>query len=306
MDYAYKTDQAVYEMSKFKIEFCETYQNYLLNNKWVNTYDEFYFQEKIANIRSLLYITLKNGKNQKVYLQNLMDNLGKRIDWLNENRFHSPDFLENITIIETNATDIEDKPNSSQNDYEEFLKSIQAPYSSDSDIFGFLRMHKEKFNDYSNLIDFKKGRLLHAIMLYREAILELYGFISSIHESAEFTDFKNFDLIQLQPLKSGQNLRICNFNLDKKSVAHLFRILTEEKIIVFDELNEANNLLEMKKFVEQNFTYQNAKNERKAIENFNREYSEVSSPNSHEVKKHKAFIDKMVGILKDRKEILKD
>jgi hypothetical protein len=98
----------------------------------------------------------------------------------------------------------------------------------------------------------------------------------------------------------------CHFNLDKKSVAHLFLFLLEEKIIVFDEINESKNELKMKQFVEANFTYQNTSKDRVPIKTFSREYSEVRSISSPDVKKHKQFIDSLISLLQQRKNRLKD
>jgi hypothetical protein len=124
--------------------------------------------------------------------------------------------------------------------------------------------------------------------------------------NVEFIDFKTINLVQLNHISTSKGrIEKCNFNLDKKNVAHLFRILIEEKVIVFDELNKTKNLYKMKKFVEENFTYQNSKKERIFIETFNREYSEISAHQGiNDNKKHKKFIDYLILKLQRRKDNL--
>jgi len=307
MNYASKLDKAIFELSKFKVQFSETNQSYLFNNRWAYTCTESYFKEQFDHAKSLLHIQLKNGLNHKEYLQNLLDNLGNRIDNLDKNRSNSPDFFENNSIKIVDTATFQQVHTSNKNNYERFLKNHLKADSSEDLFFGFLKLHEERLNGYASLIDFEKGQLLYTIMLYRDALTNLNDYINSIHSNIKFIDFKSHDFENSQILKSEQkNDIICDFNLDKKKIAHLFRILIEEKLVVFNELNYSKNLLEMKKFVEQNFTFLNNKNKRAAIETFNREYSEVKSPSSDEVKKHKAFIDELILILENRKANLKD
>lgn len=306
-NFAYKTDQAVLELAKFNIEFCKTKKSYLFNNEWVNTDIEYYYNKHIEKIKKLLHVQLKTGLNHKEYLQNLLDNLNKRIDWLLEKNYNLPEFFENYSIKTVDTGYLQPVVTSNKSSFGNFLNNSAEPDSSEIRVFWFLQLFEKEFNYYKDILDFEKGLLLYTIKSYKHSLSNLYQYIKSIHENVEFTDFKRLDQINFKELEQKQKTeRICNFNLDKKSVAHLFRILLEESFLVFDETNETNNRLEMKRFVEDNFTYQNVKKERIPIETFNREYSEVSSPSSSEVKKHKEFIDKLILKLQIRKNTLKD
>ncbi len=307
MNYASQTNRAVFELSKFKVQFCETYQTYLLNNKWANTYSESYFHEQSDLVKSLLCQQLKNGLNHKEYLQNLLDNLENRIDSLDKNKSNSPDFFENYSIKIAYTNIHQQEPHSNQSKYERYLNNQLEPDASEIEFFSFLTFHEKKLNGYKNILDFEKGLLLYTIMLYRDAITNLDDYINSIFMNVEFTDFKNYDFEDFHSLKPQQkNNMVCNFNLDKISVAHLFSILINEDIIMFDELNYAKNNTKMKRFVEQNFTFLNFRKERIAIKTFNREYSEATCVGSAAVKQHKAFIDKLILILQTRKTNMKD
>ena len=60
MNYKYKTDQAVNEFVKFKIDFCKINNTYLFNNKWISEIDAYYYSEKIKNIKNLFLMVYTN------------------------------------------------------------------------------------------------------------------------------------------------------------------------------------------------------------------------------------------------------
>ncbi|TGV03402.1 hypothetical protein [Flavivirga rizhaonensis] len=309
MDYnfAHKTDQAIIEFSKFNIEFSEKNKSYLFNNQWINIKIDSYHNEQIDRIKNLLHIQLNAGLNHKEYLQNLLDILNKRIIWLLENNYNLPIFFENYSIKKTDYDYLLPARNSNKSSFKKFFNNSPVPNSSEMRIFWFLELFKKEFNDFKDELDFEKGLLLYSIKSYRHALSILSEYIKSLHQYVEFTDFKSLNLVNSNEVKQTQrNVKICNFNLDKKNIAHLFRILIEEKLIVFDEFNDSKNLTEMKSFVEKNFTYQNKKKERMAIDKLNREYSEASWRLEDVDKiRHNKLIDKLVLTLQTRKANLK-
>jgi hypothetical protein len=124
--------------------------------------------------------------------------------------------------------------------------------------------------------------------------------------NVEFTDFKNLDFeIFEKSYKTNQSKNLFHFNLDKKSIAHFFKILIEENIIVFNDTNDYHNALAMKGFVEEFFTYQNNKGERIPIKNFNREYAEANSLQDNEINKQEEFLNYLISLLEKRKVYLK-
>ena len=306
MNYKYKTDQAVNEFVKFKIDFCKINNTYLFNNKWISEIDAYYYSEKIKNIKNLLQKQLKHGHKQAEYLQDLLDYIWNKIYYIEDYKYSSFEFFELFSDKISDITSYESIPVSNSDLYKEYKIDSSSETTNESELFNFLHFHSSRMNDFQTEIDFEKGRLLFVLSVYSETLKDLYGFMYSIHMNAEYIDFKSLDFEDfiIPPKNIKENL--CHINLNKKSVAHLFRILLEENFLVFDEINENNNRLEMKQFVENNFTYQNNKNQRTSIDTFNREYSEVVSPSSPEVKVHKKFIDDFILKLQNRKSRLKD
>ncbi|NOY47571.1 MAG: hypothetical protein GXO84_05145, partial [Chlorobi bacterium] len=174
MNYAFKTDMAINNLLKFKISFSTVHKSYLFKNKWVNEYDESSFLEQIDDIKNLLHIQLKNGLKQDEYLQNLLDPIWKRIEWLDENKAFSPLFFEFYSnkINENNNTIDNFRPNTEM--YQKFINNDINVSSSDSDSFNYIRFHSKSMNHFKNIIDFEKGLLLNVIELYRNALNYLY------------------------------------------------------------------------------------------------------------------------------------
>jgi hypothetical protein len=253
-----------------------------------------------------LHKQLKHGHKQAEYLQDLLDYIWTKVDYIEDYKYNSFEFFELFSDKISDIISHESIPVSNSDLYEEYKIDPSSETTNESELFNFLRFHSSGMNDFQTEIDFEKGRLLFVLSVYSETLKDLYGFMYSIHMNAEYIDFKSLDFEDfiIPPKNIKEN--ICHINLNKKSVAHLFRILLEENFLVFDETNENNNRLEMKQFVENNFTYQNNKNQRTSIDTFNREYSEVVSPSSPEVKVHKKFIDDFILKLQNRKSRLKD
>lgn len=305
MDYAYKTDLAITNLVKFNISFSTIHNSYLFKNKWVNEYDESIFQDQIDHIKGLLHIHLKNSVNQAEYLQNILDQIWKRIEWLDKNKAFSPKFFELYSHKISKNNNPIDNFKSNDEKYQKFMNNDLEVGSSDFDLFNYIRFHSEEMNHFENIIDFEKGLLINVIDLYRNALINFYNYIYSIHMNVELIDFKNYDFEHLETIPVTRKIeKACNINFDKKSIALFFRILLEERVIVFDESDKYKNEFEMKKFVQDHFTYLNEKNEHVPIKNFNREYSEMKSREDKYVGKQIKIINSLSSIVDKKKSDL--
>ncbi len=307
MDYAYQTERALQELLKFEVSYSKTDKAYLFNDNWASSISESYYPQKSLEFKKLLFNQLKYGLKQEEYLQNLLDIIWKKVEYIEDFDCYSSTFFE-VYSDKIRLNEDVDIVDSSSKKLFQLYKSGSLDVSSENyNLFVFLQFHSKKLNELKTIADFEKGYLLYVIGQYMTTLKDLHGFLYGIHMNSEFTDFKSINLDALEKFdiekKQGQ---LGHFNLSKKEIAHLFRILLEEGFLVFDEMNEAKSKLKMKRFVEANFTYQNLKKQRSDIKTFNREYSEVCSNLSEDVKGHKDFIDRLISKLQARKATLKD
>lgn len=307
MNYKHEADKELNKFLKFRIKHSQKFKTYMINDKWVNEINEAYYAQLTEDLKNKITKQLKYGLKPVEYLNDILQSTENRIDQLKNYTLDSFNFFESYTksIKEDFAHEVE--PKSNVEFFQLYKNNKELAEKENQDLFNHLSSLEYTGNKIQTLEDFEKGMLLYAINLYLDALWELQGFIYKYLIDPEFIDFKAIEIYENQPPRplKRENER-AHFNLDKKSVAHLFRILLEEEYLVFNEKNQSKNSLEMKRFVEAHFTYQDAKNNRIPIEKFNREYSEVSSFSSPEVKKHKEFIDQLISTLEARKNRLKD
>ena len=305
MNYAYLTNEAVNELLKFKIYYCKTNNTFLFNNKWINEIDEYYYAEKIDNIKKLLHQQLINGLKHAEYLQNLLDLIETKIDQLDKYKFYSFEFFKLYSKKIKTLDSYNTKPSSNIELFEKFKTDSSSINTAESDLFNFLNFKSPNKNFFATELDFEKGIMLHVLSLHSEVLANLHGFIYSIHMNAEFIDFKNLRYEDIEHFYTAQKKdQPCHFNLDKKSIAYLFRVLIEENIIVFNESDINKNVLEMKTFVQNNFTYLNDQKEHIPIKNFNREYSEMKSREEDPVKKQMKTNEFLLNLFEKRKNEL--
>lgn len=297
-------EHEVFQLLKFKIQYSENHNTYLFNNRCVNEIEEDYYAEKVKKIKKLLQKQFKYGLNHEIYLKQLSDPIWDRVIFLGTSRTDTPEFLNSYMEKILNLRTLKKIPASSTDLFEQYQESRKDSSFKKSKLFSFLASNTGSLNDFQTPMDFENGLLLYAINNYSKAINSLHSYIFILHSDAKYIDFKNLDFEE--SIQRQEKEMFCHFNLDKKSVAHLFLFLLAEKIIVFDEINESKNELKMKQFVEANFTYQNTSKDRVPIKTFSREYSEVRSISSSDVKKHKQFIDSLNSLLQQRKNRLKD
>ncbi|WP_033960438.1 hypothetical protein [Psychroserpens jangbogonensis] len=305
MNYVNQTNSALLSLLKFKIRFSEINNAYLLNDKWVNEIDGNYFMNQVENVKQLLIKLLRNGIHHEEYLQKLIDRIWNRIQGLDGYKIHSPDIIKVYSEIKAPIIRHKETPYAKKDLYNEFRQGQSLETNVERDQFTYLNFITKNLNNYETRMDFEYGLLSYAIYKYHEAVSDLHNYVFSLHSNARYIDFKNLEVEGGEEIK--QKIKkdiICNFNLNKKSIAHLQRIMIEERIVVFDETSNSNNRLHMKKFLEDNYTYQNSSKDRVQIKSFNREYAEAVHTSHANIEEHKIFIDKAIEILQNRKNRL--
>ena len=93
----------------------------------------------------------------------------------------------------------------------------------------------------------------------------------------------------------------CQVNLSKVDTAQLFRFLFSEGFITIND-EDTNDESQIKKFIEENFTYQNQRTKKhEPIKNINKEFSELKWEHKElQIK----FIDNLISKLEAQKENL--
>lgn len=301
-NYVYQTEGALLRLLKFKIRFSQTNNAYLLNDKWANEIDEHYFINQVEGIQQLLNKQLKYGFNHMEFLSKLEARIQKRLQSVKKYLKITPEIIKEFAETMDPPIKHKEVPYSNSDWYEQFKEGNGLETTLGNDRHIYLNFNSEKLNGYDTPIDFEYGLLSYSIQKYYEAVSNLHSYVFSLVENASYIDFKNLeneevDITGNRPEKN----QLCHFNMDKKSLAHLMRILLEGNLIVFDEKNERRNALQMKRFVEKYFTFQNSSNERVSIKSFNREYSETASFQEEEIPKRNKFIDDLIVLLERRK-----
>lgn len=302
MNYKYEAEGALLRLLKFKIRFSETHQAYLLNDKWVNEIDKDYFNRIIEDTKRLLNKQLKYGLNQEEFLNTVLGRLRSRLQSIRKYQSITQEIIKEYSEIKDPVIPHKETPFAHTDWYEQYKRKINLETIFGKDRLNYLKYNSIKLNNYDKQIDFEYGLLSYAIKKYDEAVSSLYSYVFSLVENARYIDFKELDYQEVyEPGADKQNNLLCHFNMDKKSLAHLMRILIEGNLIVFDEKNERRNLLLMKQFVEKYFTFQNSSKERVSIKSFNREYSETASFQKEEIPKRNKFINDIIVLLEKRK-----
>ena len=298
-----ETEDTLIRFLKFSIRFSESNTTYSLNNRWVNEIDEFYFMNEAKKVKYHIVKQLRHGLRHEEYLICLVGQVWKRLEYLQKYMHNTPDIIKEFKEI-INPERMDDEPLIANiSIYDEFINNVSQFKSQDSDRFNYLMLVSKYLNNYETKLDFQCGLLLYAIKKYYKEVNDLHSYLLSLSEKARYIDFKNLTFEGLKESSfDRQNNQLCHFNLAKKGVAQLFRILLEERIVVFDEKDDRNNELQMKRFAQINFTYQHpVTGVRTLIETFNREYSEACNRLSPEKERHEKFIDNLITILKQRK-----
>jgi len=303
MDYAYQVQNKITELLAFKISFNEVDKSYLFNDKQARETNTLYYSEKIQNIKYLLFQQLKNGTNHKEFLQNLLDLFWGKIEYIEGFKCFSSVFFElyakNIVLLVNASQGLAGQNKELFENYKTYALSAN---NENNDLFDFLNFIAGGMNHFQNDLDFEKGLLLHALETYRETLTHLYQYIYSIHMNIDYTDFKKLEFKGFEKDKiSLKSTNLIHINLEKKSIAHLFRFFLEEEIFVFDTSSNYHNELKMKQFVEDNFTFLNNEKKKVGIKRLNREYSESGSKEPEELIKQQQMFNHLINLLENRR-----
>lgn len=243
----------------FKIEFNVDLKSFVFKNrKQLNEINENYFELELGEIFKNISNHLISGENNLLFLRDLEDIINRKTT-----------HFENIYM---NCSD----------DVSTYLKEEKTIEYGEANTEEFIKV----FNLAKN----------YAYILYQ--------FVDGLIIDFDNINFSEFDYDEyikshkIEPIyEYGDRLK-CVVNLKKIDVAHLFKMLLDEKIFYFSE-NERKNKVLLKKFIEEYFLYRENKETIFEIKTFNKEYSEVDY-NGEELhlnflKAFRDIIDKRIG-----------
>ena len=302
-----------YQLNSFlkpRLIFDKKYAQFLINDFWLINIREDYFKMASLEIIKNINEHLKVGKQNKEFLNSLIQSLDNRLSWYlaynikDVNLIHK--IVENIVIINDHEKQVPPKEKYLLEDIicadEDFIATI----NKENNYYFNLHRYSESFNQYSNLEDIEKVKLHYFLELHYECILLFRYYVDSLITDCGLIDFSKFDFDSfllnagfsiLEEPSSAIGKKIAS-SLKKVDLANLFYFLSDEKIFNFHPVERQNQAI-MKKFIEDNFTYLDDDNFQKDINNINKEFSKISLfTNSH---LHKHFIDTLINQLETRR-----
>lgn len=303
--YIKEFEDELYDFLTISIAYNSEYNKYLFNNKWTIDVNETYFENRIEKIKKLLWEHLKNGLDNKSYLQETRDKIRTSYNLLYDCNFTDLSFLEQLDVVIRKSSNSPNNPTKERYDYNYFANKLYVEsYKSDaffkqSDLI--INYHDHLKNLFSNSInqptenEFEERKLIYSIQIYKDYVMVLLSYVESLYFNCDRIDFtqKNAESSIIIPSKK------CQVNLSKVDTAQLFRFLFSEGFITIND-EDTNDESQIKKFIEENFTYQNQRTKKhEPIKNINKEFSELKWEHKElQIK----FIDNLISKLEAQKE----
>lgn len=133
---------------------------------------------------------------------------------------------------------------------------------------------------------------------------QLQSEVAMLHRKIEYFE----RLLNVNMLSVGLNSRDlqasikvkCHSNFNKSDLAQLFYIMMEEEILFFDRQNINNNRGLLQQFIVNNFTYLGYEGNQMPIKTVSKQFSESKGFTYRD--KHLKFLDKILEVLKERRE----
>ncbi|TDP61192.1 hypothetical protein [Flavobacterium dankookense] len=291
-----------------RIAYNSKYNKYLFDNKWTIDVNETYFENKVEKIKKLLFEHLKNGLENKSFLRETKDKIRTSYNLLYDCDFTDISFLEQLDVLIRKNSNSLYNPTKEIYDYNYFVKKLyEESYKSDT----FFDQNDEIINYHNFLRDiffystkkqpteneFEEQKLIYSLLIYKEYLMVLLSYIETLYFNCDRIDFsqKNAESSIIIPSKK------CQVNLSKVDTAQLFRFLFKEGFITIND-EDTNDESQIKKFIEENFTYQNQRTKKhEPIKNINKEFSELNWEHKElQIK----FIDNLISKLAAQKEYI--
>lgn len=264
------------------------------------------FKKKIVRLEVLLFNQLKNGLNNKKFLNQTRKTIWETSNFLYDIYFDDYNDLKKSELkirktfkkIETNREEkfdysyFADKKHLEKNNVED--NDIRYYHDHLSDFF---EEHERINNVNPSQLQFENVKLLYIIDLYKNELFTFLDKIDYLFQECDKIDFKKNDEYTI-----SENKYKCHSSLNKLKTAQLFKLLIDEGYLFIDKQNLGKNETLMKKFFACNFTF-NKNGIQTDIVLINQEFSELKWEHKES---QIQFIDELIGKLEVRKKEILD
>jgi hypothetical protein len=281
------------------IEYFPEFNQYKLNDIWINEIDDSYFESYWTKIKFAFLKQFKNGITEKQFLTDLIEEINLIAEENNFiDKFDIAQIDNRVPKIIVNSSTYETPPSEDKLTFDYFFK-IQDEEMSDFDVidqeyYDFLYVFYKIRNGLKDESSFYKLRLLYVLGLLRDTFKEAQSFLNIIEYNHKNHGINLSALYDAYSEEAGTKNKVrCNISYNKKETANLITFLIEENIFsVGNDASKSKMLTE--RFVEENFNYKFGKSEYKAITEINKETSDIRNPkNKDDREKHIKFLQSL-------------
>jgi hypothetical protein len=277
----------IQEIKKVNISYHSESGKYIIDGTWTEEMDADHYEPIFDDFSNSIYKVLPAMKFPKEFLKELYELLWLKIEWYQKNNIHKLEFYSAISamVYETSAKIEQPKKDRYSID---FIRNLQA--GDYDDIVYTLKWFENEANNYVNIEDFEKAKLIYGLQLHYEFLKEIYSFLYKLEMDFDTLNLDNIPL-SMHRIKLSESLK-CNLKFDKISTSVFFGILMEKGLLFMDE-NVSKNNVKIHNFIQNHFTYTNEKGDIKPITRINNELSKFKKPQYHikELEVINQFID---------------
>lgn len=296
---------------KPKINFSIKFNEYFYNDKWILDANQEYFNTAVYNIISDINTHLIQGKNNKKFLEEILQIAMLKYQWFNDYDLYDLNTIERINPkiqnVDYNLPNYQIPVSFSISDLENQTERFLEYENKNPEFISYMEFFRERTNNYENPLDFEKMKVLFTVGLLRKSLNKINSYVDSLKLDLEYLDFANLDFEEIMyeyeiiDFNTNDNShQKCFTNLSKTDVANLFYFLANENIIFINK-DIRKNEIAVKKFVEQNFTYKDESGRNMTINRINKEFGRVSLPENME-RLQIPFLDDMINRLTAQKQ----
>jgi hypothetical protein len=296
--------ELIEELNKFTsltIEYHKTHKKYRVNSLWLDDIELNYFKTNVKELLDNLQTILISSNNNLLIVDQIKILLEEKLTWHTLNQIQNFKSFNKLIplIIEVNYDVSYDA--SEAYSIDKVINFVSTADKIENLYLYTLIAHKDRTKNYADPADFENVKLHFILNQFYKSIEYLLDKIEKIKVAIQVygvSDLSHY--IPKSKIEIPDDEK-CIVNLDKISVAFLFKFLVDKKFIQMDS-HRGRNESKIKKFAEKNFNFKEASNIIKPLTGLTREYSKVSNANRKE--KQLEVLEKLSKAISEQKKYL--